>query len=228
MIYYVEDDSSIRELVLYTLRSTGYDAKGFENSTDFFAAMSDGKTPELILLDIMLPDEDGISVLQKIKKSYIDIPVIMVTAKGTEYDKVTGLDLGADDYVSKPFGMMELMARIRAVLRRGSGNNTNSDKNHYICGNVTLDDNSHVAAVNNIPAELTLKEYELLKLLMQNKGIVLTREILLEKIWGYSAGETRTVDVHVKTLRQKLRAGADIIKTVRGVGYKAEENNNEN
>lgn len=228
MIYYVEDDSSIRELVLYTLRSTGYEAKGFENSTDFFSAMNDGKTPELILLDIMLPDEDGISVLQKIKKSYSDIPVIMVTAKGTEYDKVTGLDLGADDYVSKPFGMMELMARIRAVLRRGSGNNTISDSDRYICGNVTLDDKSHIAAVNNIPAELTLKEYELLKLLMQNKGIVLTREILLERIWGYSTGETRTVDVHVKTLRQKLGAGADIIKTVRGVGYKAEENNNEN
>lgn len=221
MIFYAEDDSSIRELVLYTLKTTGFEAKGFESGEGLFEELGAGNIPELLLLDIMLPGEDGIEIIKKLKREGRDFPVIMVTAKNSEYDKVTGLDCGADDYISKPFGMMELIARIKAVLRRSgrSGNTASGDV--LSCGPVELDVRSHIVTVNGAPAELTLKEFELLRILMKNKNAVLTRDILLESIWGYdSAGETRTVDVHVKTLRQKLGVGAEIIKTVRGVGYK--------
>lgn len=221
MIYYVEDDSSIRELVLYTLKTTGFEAKGFESGEGLFAELSRGNNPELLLLDIMLPGEDGMEIIKRLKRGGYDFPVIMVTAKNSEYDKVSGLDCGADDYIAKPFGMMELVARIKAVLRRSERSGNISSGDVLSCGSVELDARSHIVTVNGVPAELTLKEFELLRILMKNKNAVLTRDTLLESIWGYDcAGETRTVDVHVKTLRQKLGEGAEIIKTVRGVGYK--------
>ena len=209
MIYYAEDDSSIRELVLYTLKTTG------------FEALSAGDIPQLLLLDIMLPGEDGIEIMKRLRRGGYDFPVIMVTAKNSEYDKVTGLDCGADDYISKPFGMMELIARIKAVLRRAERTESLAGGDILSCGGVELDVRRHTVTVNGVPAELTLKEFELLRILMKNRNAVLTRDNLLESIWGYDcAGETRTVDVHIKTLRQKLGAGSEIIKTVRGVGYK--------
>ncbi|MGN0587123.1 MAG: response regulator transcription factor [Oscillospiraceae bacterium] len=219
MIYYVEDDKGIRELVLYTLKNTGFDARGFENGGQLFEALGRDTPPQLILLDIMLPGEDGMEILRRLKKgSFADVPVIMVTAKGTEYDKVTGLDCGADDYIPKPFGMMELVARIKAVLRRTCGS---SRDDVYSCGRITMDVKGHTVLSCGEPVELTLKEFELLRLLMKNSGTVMTRDMLLESVWGYDFdGETRTVDVHVRTLRQKLGGGADIIETVRGVGYK--------
>ena len=221
MIYYAEDDSSIRELVLYTLKTTGFEAKGFENGEKLFEALSAGDIPQLLLLDIMLPGEDGIEIMKRLRRGGYDFPVIMVTAKNSEYDKVTGLDCGADDYISKPFGMMELIARIKAVLRRAERTESLAGGDILSCGGVELDVRRHTVTVNGVPAELTLKEFELLRILMKNRNAVLTRDNLLESIWGYDcAGETRTVDVHIKTLRQKLGAGAEIIKTVRGVGYK--------
>ncbi|MCI7233860.1 MAG: response regulator transcription factor, partial [Oscillospiraceae bacterium] len=172
-------------------------------------------------LDIMLPGEDGIEIMKRLRRGGYDFPVIMVTAKNSEYDKVTGLDCGADDYISKPFGMMELIARIKAVLRRAERTESLAGGDILSCGGVELDVRRHTVTVNGVPAELTLKEFELLRILMKNRNAVLTRDNLLESIWGYDcAGETRTVDVHIKTLRQKLGAGAEIIKTVRGVGYK--------
>ena len=221
MIYYAEDDSSIRELVLYTLKTTGFEARGFENGEKLFEALSAGDIPQLLLLDIMLPGEDGIEIMKRLRRGGYDFPVIMVTAKNSEYDKVTGLDCGADDYISKPFGMMELIARIKAVLRRAERTESLAGEDILSCGGVELDVRRHTVTVNGEPAELTLKEFELLRILMKNRNAVLTRDNLLESIWGYDcAGETRTVDVHIKTLRQKLGSGAEIIKTVRGVGYK--------
>ncbi|MCI7500076.1 MAG: response regulator transcription factor [Oscillospiraceae bacterium] len=221
MIYYAEDDSSIRELVLYTLKTTGFEARGFENGEKLFEALSAGDIPQLLLLDIMLPGEDGIEIMKRLRRGGYDFPVIMVTAKNSEYDKVTGLDCGADDYISKPFGMMELIARIKAVLRRAERTESLAGGDILSCGGVELDVRRHTVTVNGVPAELTLKEFELLRILMKNRNAVLTRDNLLESIWGYDcAGETRTVDVHIKTLRQKLGAGSEIIKTVRGVGYK--------
>lgn len=221
MIYYAEDDSSIRELVLYTLKTTGFEARGFENGEKLFEALSAGDIPQLLLLDIMLPGEDGIEIMKRLRRGGYDFPVIMVTAKNAEYDKVTGLDCGADDYISKPFGMMELIARIKAVLRRAERTESLAGGDILSCGGVELDVRRHTVTVNGVPAELTLKEFELLRILMKNRNAVLTRDNLLESIWGYDcAGETRTVDVHIKTLRQKLGAGSEIIKTVRGVGYK--------
>ena len=221
MIYYAEDDSSIRELVLYTLKTTGFEARGFENGEKLFEALSAGDIPQLLLLDIMLPGEDGIEIMKRLRRGGYDFPVIMVTAKNSEYDKVTGLDCGADDYISKPFGMMELIARIKAVLRRAVRTESLPGEDILSCGCVELDVRRHTVTVNGVPAELTLKEFELLRILMKNRNAVLTRDNLLESIWGYDcAGETRTVDVHIKTLRQKLGAGSEIIKTVRGVGYK--------
>lgn len=221
MIYYAEDDSSIRELVLYTLKTTGFEARGFENGEKLFEALSEGDIPQLLLLDIMLPGEDGIEIMKRLRRGGYDFPVIMVTAKNSEYDKVTGLDCGADDYISKPFGMMELIARIKAVLRRAECTESLAGGDILSCGGVELDVRRHTVTVNGVPAELTLKEFELLRILMKNRNAVLTRDNLLESIWGYDcAGETRTVDVHIKTLRQKLGAGSEIIKTVRGVGYK--------
>lgn len=221
MIYYAEDDSSIRELVLYTLKTTSFEARGFENGEKLFEALSAGDIPQLLLLDIMLPGEDGIEIMKRLRRGGYDFPVIMVTAKNSEYDKVTGLDCGADDYISKPFGMMELIARIKAVLRRAERTESLAGGDILSCGGVELDVRRHTVTVNGEPAELTLKEFELLRILMKNRNAVLTRDNLLESIWGYDcAGETRTVDVHIKTLRQKLGSGSEIIKTVRGVGYK--------
>lgn len=222
MIYCVEDDDNIRELVIYTLETTGLKAKGFAEGAEFMEALA-FDTPELILLDIMLPGEDGLAILRKLKNSSKtkDIPVIMVTAKGTEYDKVIGLDSGADDYVTKPFGMMELVSRIKAVLRRSG---QTADKADLEIDGVKMNVKKHEVTVDGQAVTLTLKEYELLERLMRNRNIVLTRDQLLEDIWGYDFdGETRTVDVHVRTLRHKLGEKGAIIETVRGVGYRIGE-----
>ena len=219
MIFCVEDDSNIRELVVYTLESTGFQARGFEDGSSFLEALA-LETPELVLLDIMLPGEDGLEILKKLKSSSKtkDIPVIMVTAKGSEYDKVVGLDSGADDYVTKPFGMMELISRIKAVLRRSG---KQQDKTKLSVGGISLDTKKHEVKVDGENVVLTLKEFELLEKLMRNQGIVLTRDQLLTEIWGYDFdGETRTVDVHIRTLRQKLGEQGSLVKTVRGVGYR--------
>lgn len=224
MIYCVEDDDNIRELVVYTLDSTGLPAKGFPSGTEFKAALKN-ETPELILLDIMLPGEDGMELLSDIRKNSKtkNVPVIMLTAKGAEYDKVSALDMGADDYVTKPFGMMELVSRIRAVLRRSS-RGKNTDEPVLSTGKIKMDVLRHKVTVNGKEVVLTLKEFELLKKLILNLGVVLTREQLLEGIWGYNFdGETRTVDVHVRSLRQKLGKAGDRIETVRGVGYRIRE-----
>lgn len=224
MIYCVEDDDNIRELVVYTLDSTGLPAKGFPSGAEFKAALKN-ETPELILLDIMLPGEDGMELLSDIRKNSKtkNVPVIMLTAKGAEYDKVSALDMGADDYVTKPFGMMELVSRIRAVLRRSS-RGKNTDEPVLSTGKIKMDVLRHKVTVNGKEVVLTLKEFELLKKLILNLGVVLTREQLLEDIWGYNFdGETRTVDVHVRSLRQKLGKAGDRIETVRGVGYRIRE-----
>lgn len=221
MIYCVEDDNAIRDLMLYTLGASGFQAKGFPDSIGFWQAMTEEK-PELILLDIMLPGEDGITVLKRLRaaSATASIPVIMATAKGSEFDKVIGLDTGADDYLVKPFGMMEMIARIKAVMRR------TAPKTDQVltCGNIVLDETRHIVTVDGKQVVLTLKEYELLKLLMENAGQVFTRDILLSRIWGQDyLGETRTVDVHIGTLRTKLAKGGEKIETVRGVGYKMVE-----
>ncbi|MHC1723114.1 MAG: response regulator [Aminipila sp.] len=224
MIFCVEDDSSIRELVVYTLRNTGFEAEGFTEGTEMFLALSN-PMPELILLDIMLPGMDGIEILKRLKsnKTTKDIPVIMLTAKGTEYDKVIGLDNGADDYVTKPFGMMELISRVKAVLRRVKPKEEQTGQ--LLCGDVILNVDKHLVTAAGVQVLLTLKEFEVLRFLMENKGLVLSRDILLERIWGYDFdGETRTVDVHVRTLRQKLGESGQIIETIRGVGYLVKEN----
>lgn len=221
MIYCVEDDGNIRELVVYTLKSTGFDAEGFEDGKKFFQGI-EKNLPELVLLDIMMPGEDGISILKRLKAApdTRDIPVIMVTAKGAEYDKVKGLDLGADDYVTKPFGMMELVSRIKAVLRR-SGALRQETSDFLRVGEIEIDVKKHEVKVEGEVVRLTLKEYELLKRLMSHPDMVMTRDSLLEDIWGYDFdGETRTVDVHVRTLRQKLGRSGEKIETVRGVGYR--------
>ncbi len=221
MIYCVEDDAAIRELMVYTLNNSGFEAIGFEDGRSFKTAIKD-TLPELIMLDIMLPDVDGIQLLKELKSnnSYRDIPVIMATAKGTEFDKVKGLDLGADDYLAKPFGMMEMLSRIKAVLRR-----VYKDESHvYIFEDIKLDDTSHEVSVNNKLIELTLKEYELLKLLLSNPRRVITRDELMSVVWDSEIyGETRTVDVHVASLRTKLGNSGSYIKTIRGVGYRLKE-----
>ena len=219
MIYCLEDERNIRELIVYTLESSGFHAAGFSNSTDFFAAVVNEK-PELILLDIMLPKESGLTVLQKLKDSMVtkDIPVIMVTAKGSEFDKVTGLNLGADDYIAKPFGMMEFIARVRAVLRRGG---IKESGNVLEYKSLVIHPEKHEVLVDGTAVTLTLKEFELLKYLIENRDIVVTRNQILGHVWGYDFdGETRTVDVHIRTLRQKLGECGRYIETVRGVGYR--------
>ena len=217
MIYLLEDDDSIRDLVIYTLQSQGMEAKGFPRPSAFWEAMAE-ELPSLVLLDVMLPEEDGISVLKQLRSSArtCRLPVIMLTAKGTEYDKVLGLDAGADDYLAKPFGMMELLSRIRALLRR-----TEREVNIYRCGVLTVDQTRHTVTVNGREVVLTQKEFEVLCLLLKNRGQVLSRERLIEDVWGYAfTGESRTVDVHVRTLRQKLGEAGAYIETVRGYGYK--------
>lgn len=221
MIYCVEDDENIRELVVYTLESTGFQARGFSGGKDLEEALT-GEKPELILLDIMLPGEDGITLLKKLRTEFRtrEIPVIMVTAKGGEYDKVHALDLGADDYVTKPFGMMELVSRIRAVLRRSRSSAAGTEEELLQAGSLQMDVRKHSVEVQGEEVILTRKEFDLLKKLLMNTEIVLTREQLLEEIWGYDfAGETRTVDVHIRTLRQKLGEAGSLIGTIRGVGY---------
>lgn len=219
MIYCVEDERNIRELLVYTLGTTGFEAKGIRDGKELKKALKE-ELPELILLDIMLPGEDGYSILEKLKNNQEtkDIPVIMVTAKEAEYDKVRGLDSGADDYITKPFGMMEFIARVKAVLRRVS---KQSGKKEYTYKGLTIHVERHQVFDGERQVELTLKEFELLRYLMENQGIVLSRDQILEKIWGYEyAGETRTVDVHIRTLRQKLGESGFLIETVRGVGYR--------
>lgn len=221
MIFCVEDDNNIRELVIYTLETTGFHARGFGDGKSFMDALVT-ETPDLVLLDIMLPGMDGMEILKKMKSSARTkkIPVIMLTAKGTEYDKVKGLDAGADDYITKPFGMMELVSRVKAVLRR-SGYEEEDSQNIISIGNIEIDSKKHEVKAEGEVVVLTLKEYELLKRLMKNPNNVLTRDYLLEEIWGYDFdGETRTVDVHVRTLRQKLGKSGEQIETVRGVGYR--------
>ena len=220
MIYLVEDDAGIRELVLYALNNSGYPAQGFETPSAFWQALAKQK-PRMILLDIMLPEEDGLQILRKLRADPDTrrTPVIMLTAKGSEYDKVMGLEAGADDYIPKPFGMMELIARVKALLRRAVPEETAGDC--YCACPLEVHAGRHSVTVEGQPVTLTLKEFDLLLTLLKHRGSVLTRDQLLNRIWGYSFdGESRTVDVHVRTLRQKLGAAGDLIETVRGVGYR--------
>lgn len=218
-IYCLEDDANIRELMTYTLDLAGFDAQGFQSAEPFWTAMEE-ELPDLILLDIMLPGEDGISVLKRLRKKdrTRDVPVIMATAKGTEYDKVVSLDLGADDYLVKPFGMLEMVSRIKAVLRRVGAK---PELSVLEAGPVMVDRQSRIVTVNGNRVSLTLKEYDLLCLFLKNPGQVFSREELLSSVWGTDfVGESRTIDVHIGTLRTKLGAGGRYIETVRGVGYK--------
>ena len=222
MIFCVEDDAGIRDLMIYTLNASGFRAVGFENAKEFYAALADD-TPELIMLDIMLPGEDGISILKRLKADArtADIPVIMATAKGNEYDKVIGLDLGADDYLAKPFGMMEMASRVRAVLRRSG---RAAEKQQLIrVGGLEMNLGEHIVTADGIRIQLTLKEFELLRTFMTNPGRAFTREQLFQEVWGMDfCGETRTVDMHIRTLRQKLGPYGRRIETVRNVGYRME------
>ena len=222
MIYCVEDEASIRELVVYTLHATGYEAQGFADGKAFWAALEQ-ELPELILLDIMLPGEDGLQILKRIRTNSrtADLTVIMVTANGTEFDKVIGLDSGADDYIAKPFGMMELVSRVKALLRRTQKTSAAAT---LACGNLVLNHDMHRVLVDGQEVILTYKEFELLEYLLENRGIVLTRDKILDRVWGIAAEvETRTLDVHIRSLRHKLGASGDLIETVRGVGYRIGE-----
>ena len=221
MIFCVEDDNAIRDLMIYTLNASGFEAKGFTDGEGLFQALQN-EVPNLILLDIMLPGEDGVTILRRLRDNTLtsDIPVIMETAKGTEYDKVIGLDYGADDYLVKPFGMMEMVSRVKAVLRRTE----KKEKSDILqVGKLIMNTSNHTVTANGERVQLTLKEYEILKKFMQNLGLVFTREHLLQSIWGVDyLGETRTVDVHIGTLRTKLGECGNYIQTVRGVGYRME------
>lgn len=220
MIYVLEDDENIRELIIYTLNGQNMQAQGFGLPSEFWKAIQE-KTPSLVLLDIMLPEEDGFSILQKLRAAPATrrLPVIMLTAKGSEYDIVRGLDNGADDYIPKPFRMMELLSRIRALLRRSGAENEKQEE--YTVGNLYVNPLCHIVRVDGKEVVLTLKEFELLSLLISRQGIVFTRAQLLDEIWGYGFdGESRTVDVHIRTLRQKLGSAGNYIETVRGIGYK--------
>ena len=219
LIYLLEDDDSIRKLVIYALNSQGYEAKGFERPAEFWKAMGQAQ-PDLVLLDIMLPEEDGLTILQKLRLSAgtKKLPVIMLTAKNTEYDRVVGLDSGADDFISKPFGMMELVARVRAVLRRTESREENSD---YQLGELFVSPKRHVVKVDGEEVSLTNKEFELLCLLLEHQGMAMTRDAIMDGVWGQEfSRENRTLDVHVRTLRTKLGSAGHYIETVRGVGYK--------
>lgn len=221
MIYCVEDDAGIRNMVVYTLRSTGFEAEGLADGAAFFEAIKTNR-PQLVLLDIMLPGDDGLTILKKLRTTpaTAEIPVILATAKGSEYDKVTGLDLGADDYLAKPFGMMEMVSRVKAVLRRTT---PKQEQQILQAGALSLNLGEHIVTVDGQRVTLTLKEFEVLRVMMEHVGQVFTRDRLLGEIWGYDFdGETRTVDVHMRTLRQKLGRCGDYIETVRGVGYRLE------
>ena len=219
-IFIVEDDDNIRDMILYALSSADFEAEGFADGESFWDSIEQS-TPSLLLLDIMLPGEDGITILKKIKQSnHKSLPVIMLTAKGAEYDRIKGLDLGADDYITKPFSVLEVISRIRAVLRR-SGNNESAPT--FDIGKISLNADKRIVLANGRETELTYKEFELLHYLMLNNGIVLTRDKLLEEVWDFDYnGESRTVDMHIRSLRQKLGDCSDVIKTVRNVGYKIE------
>lgn len=222
MIYILEDDANIRQLESYALKNSGYETVECENSKQLYERCEE-RIPDLIILDIMLPGQDGLTILKKLKQDHAtkDIPVIMVTAKATELDTVIGLDAGADDYLTKPFGVMEFISRVKAVLRRSGGD---IQQSCYKAFDIEINDNTHIVKVNGIECECTFKEYELLKYLIANKGIVLTRERIMSRVWGTDyEGESRTVDMHIKTLRQKLGYSGSFIKTVRNVGYKIEK-----
>jgi two-component system alkaline phosphatase synthesis response regulator PhoP len=222
MIYIVEDDENIRQLVEYTFNNMGMMAKGFGKASDFWENLEE-MVPDIVLLDIMLPDEDGLSILSKIRNNskYKKLPVIMMTAKGSEFDKVLGLNSGADDYIPKPFGILELVARVNALLRRTV---ISEDIKEYKIDSLYVNVDKHIVRVDNEEIILTLKEFELLNLLLDNRDKVLSRDTILETIWGYNFdGETRTVDVHIRMLRSKLGKVGNIIQTVRGVGYKIEQ-----
>ena len=221
MIWCIDDDSTIREIEVYTLEQTGFEARGFADGISMLEALKSEK-PELIILDIMMPKMDGLEVLTKLRSQdeYKSIPVIMATAKGTEMDKIGGLNSGADDYLVKPFGVMEMVARVKAVLRRTTKTATSTD---ITVGDITLKEKEHMVLVEGKKTELTHKEFEMLKLLMQNPGMVFSRDKLMSEVWGTDyIGETRTVDMHIKTLRQKLGNAGGQIKTVIGVGYRLE------
>ena len=225
LIYIIEDDNHIRELVLYALMSSGYEAQGFSCGAEF-DENADMDRAELLLLDIMLPGEDGLSILRRLRenKKTARLPVIMLTAMGSEYDVCTGLDSGADDYIAKPFGMKALLSRIRALLRR-SGEEKREDTETLTCGGIELDPKAHTVRANGEPVTLTVKEYELLKYLMKRGGIVARRQELLKAVWDIDTEiETRTLDVHIRTLRQKLGSCGSAVATVRGVGFKMENN----
>lgn len=219
-IYCVEDDESIRELVVYALKNNGFEANGFENADDLYKNIQDQR-PDLLILDIMLPGDDGYIILKNIRKdnNTKDIPVIMLTAKTSEYDKIKGLDMGADDYISKPFGVMELISRVKAVLRRSI---KLEDTQNLLCNDeLFLDVEKRKVMANNEEVNLTFKEFELLHYLLRNQNIVLSRDKLMNEVWGTDfEGESRTVDVHIRTLRLKLGASGKIIQTIRNVGYK--------
>ena len=221
MIWCVEDDTSIRDIEIYALKSTGFDARGFEDGASFLEALKSSR-PELVILDVMLPGMDGVEILRKMKAStdYCDIPVIMATAKGAEYDKIQSLDIGADDYLVKPFGMMEMVSRIKAVLRRYR---PAESKNLLTVGGLVVNVNDHTAMIDGQRINLTYKEYELLKLFLSHPGTAFTSDQLFAEVWGMDyCGETRTVDMHIRTLRQKLGSYGSMIETVRNVGYRME------
>lgn len=221
MIFCVEDDDAIRGLMLYALNTAGFEAEGFPDGESLFAALQT-QAPQLILLDIMLPGEDGLSILKRLRgqAAAAAVPVIMATAKGTEYDKVVGLDLGADDYLAKPFGMMEMVSRVKAVLRRCR---PKPEQDHLSVDGLTIDLAEHTVTADGERVALTLKEFDMLRLFLSSPGVVFTREALLASVWDTEfAGETRTVDMHIRTLRQKLGRCGAMIKTVRGVGYRLE------
>lgn len=221
LIYIVEDDTNIREIESFALKNSGYQVEDFPNAKEFYYALKD-KKPDLVLLDIMLPDEDGMEILLKLRKNPETkrLPVIMVTAKTTELDRVKGLDSGADDYIIKPFGVMELISRVKALLRRSMGE---VQEKTLSVGEILMDDERHQVFVAGKPCELTYKEYELLRLFMQNRGIVLSRDVIMDRIWEMNCDvESRTLDVHLKTLRAKLGESSHHIKTIRNVGYRME------
>ncbi len=221
MIYLIEDDDNIRKLICYALGKEGYDIKGFSMPSEFWDELKIA-IPQLILLDIMLPEEDGLSILSKLQAhvDYKEIPVIILTAKGSEFDKVTGLDMGADDYIAKPFGMTEMEARVRAVLRRYDKTNKPTE---YHIGNLYVNPQKHIITVDNEEITLSFKEYGLLMLLLEANGNVVNRDTLLQKIWGEFYEESRTLDVHIRKLRVKLNSAGDMIKTIKNIGYKLED-----
>ena len=220
-IYIVEDDKNIREIETFALKNSGYTVCDFECAKDFYDKLT-SKIPALILLDVMLPDEDGLEIVRKLRKNpeTKKVPIILVTAKTSELDKVKGLDIGADDYITKPFGIMELISRVKALLRRSQDM---EEERNLTIGNITMDMEKHSVFVKEELCELTFKEFELLKTLVQNAGIVLSRNVIMERVWGIDfEGESRTLDMHIKTLRQKLKEEGTRIKTVRNVGYMIE------